>query len=615
MEEQITIDHYLKLRIPEFVKNSKDGKQLGFIVNSVFKEYQKDPENELHILEVEKGTEHIFREKGKNFVNLLFLSKEDRKCAVFQESSKTYIWIFREIFSEGLKVLCPGNIVDIKEFDENNILVLINHEDNKVKSSEGTDGEFFEEDIKPNELYILSMDGGFHKINTQKQIWEFDTVGKLIVAVASEGPTEGSWYNNFLIQLKEDGECKKIYTQERGQIANPRLNTNCQKVAVIESVWSDRGVCSGDIVLVDLESQKYENISESMEVSFSSVRWSGIDEFFSLGQNGADFQFIHFKNKNKKTISTFRGNIYPSVSADFSLTKEKIAYFTFTNISEPAEVFQLNLLNGNFKKITNINSELLNTRKFPWKDVSWKSEDGLEIHGFLRNPGNKNPLMVMIHGGPTGSVKETFLDRYSFLLEGKWSIFMPNFRGSTGKGRKFAEMNMGDMGGKDLQDIISGVKMLVREGYADPDKIVIIGGSYGGFMAQWAITQTDIFKGSITLFGISNWVSFHGTTNIPEWDEIQYEESAYADGKFQKFSPLRYVENINCPVLIMHGKEDPSVPVSQSMEFYRALKQNGKDVRFLIFPREGHGFMEKNHILQSLRETQTFLNQIMDKSS
>ena len=114
-------------------------------------------------------------------------------------------------------------------------------------------------------------------------------------------------------------------------------------------------------------------------------------------------------------------------------------------------------------------------------------------------------------------------------------------------------------------------------------------------MSAWAITQTNFFKGAVSLFGISDWISFHGVSNLPTWDRIHYNEDPYKFDRFIKFSPLRYVDNVKTPVLLAHGIEDPYVPVGQYYQFYRALKEKGKDVRLLLFPREGHGFKERKH--------------------
>ena len=120
---------------------------------------------------------------------------------------------------------------------------------------------------------------------------------------------------------------------------------------------------------------------------------------------------------------------------------------------------------------------------------------------------------------------------------------------------------------------------------------------------SWAITQTDMFRAAVGLFGIADWMSFHGVTNIPDWDSIHYAQSPYMRDLFEKFSPINYVEKVKTPVLLQHGVDDPCVPVGQYHQFYRALKDLGKTVRLLLFPREGHGFLEKKHILMQFNET------------
>ena len=144
---------------------------------------------------------------------------------------------------------------------------------------------------------------------------------------------------------------------------------------------------------------------------------------------------------------------------------------------------------------------------------------------------------------------------------------------------------------------------LRKSGKVQTDAVFITGGSYGGFMTSWAITQTDMFRAAVGLFGIADWMSFHGVTNIPDWDSIHYAQSPYMRDLFEKFSPINYVEKVKTPVLLQHGVDDPCVPVGQYHQFYRALKDLGKTVRLLLFPREGHGFLEKKHILMQFNET------------
>ena len=121
-------------------------------------------------------------------------------------------------------------------------------------------------------------------------------------------------------------------------------------------------------------------------------------------------------------------------------------------------------------------------------------------------------------------------------------MLLPNFRGSTGWGIEFAEANVGDLGGKDFQDVMTGVDAMVARGIADPKRLGIGGWSYGGFMTAWAITQTDRFRAAVVGAGITNWLSFHGNSHLCTWDAIHYNASPYEhDGVYEKFSPVNYV--------------------------------------------------------------------------
>ncbi len=179
------------------------------------------------------------------------------------------------------------------------------------------------------------------------------------------------------------------------------------------------------------------------------------------------------------------------------------------------------------------------------------------------------------------------------------AVFLPNPRGSTGWGLDFAESNIGDMGGKDWEDIRLGIAHCVERGIADQDRLGIAGWSYGGFMTAWAVTQTDMFKAALMGAGISDWRSFHAKTSLSEWDVMYYGDADpwEADGPFQRFSPINYVKRVRTPTLIVHGEEDLDVPVEQGYMFHRALRDLGVETQLVVYPREPHGFQEKNHQL------------------
>jgi dipeptidyl aminopeptidase/acylaminoacyl peptidase len=153
-----------------------------------------------------------------------------------------------------------------------------------------------------------------------------------------------------------------------------------------------------------------------------------------------------------------------------------------------------------------------------------------------------------------------------------------------------------DWGGKDFQDLMAGVDHVIGMGVADPDRLVVMGGSYGGFMTFWTVTQTDRFKAAIGHAAISDWYSFYGQTDIPHLLEFGFGGLPWVTKEtFERFSPIEYAENVATPLLITHGEEDRRVPISQGEQYYRSLKKMGKTVEFLRFPREGHGIGEPRH--------------------
>ena len=167
-------------------------------------------------------------------------------------------------------------------------------------------------------------------------------------------------------------------------------------------------------------------------------------------------------------------------------------------------------MNPNVKEYTIANTEV----------IKWKGADGFEIEGILVKPvgfeqGKRYPTILQIHGGPYGRFSYGFNSRAQILASNGYAVLMPNPRGSTGYGNKFTTANVKDWGGKDYQDIMAGVDEVIRLGIADQNRLGVMGGSYGGFMTVWVITQTDRFKAAIGHAGISDWYSFHGQSDIP----------------------------------------------------------------------------------------------------
>ncbi len=291
---------------------------------------------------------------------------------------------------------------------------------------------------------------------------------------------------------------------------------------------------------------------------------------------------------------------------DLSPDGQTIA-FTFEDAKTPSDIWTGTSAGRNLKKLTDFNPQAKNFALGDIEVLRWKGADGLEIEGMLVKPvgyerGKKYPTILQIHGGPYGRFSYGFEERAQIYAGNGYAVLMPNPRGSTGYGTKFTTSNVNDWGGKDFQDLMLGVDEVIKLGVADPDRLAVMGGSYGGFMTFWTITQTDRFKAAIGHAGISDWYSFHGQSDVPGLMEYGFGGMPWtARETYERWSPIRFVDRAKTPLLITHGEQDRRVPIAQAEQYYRALRKRGVPATFVRYPREGHGIQEPNHLIDLLR--------------
>jgi dipeptidyl aminopeptidase/acylaminoacyl peptidase len=176
------------------------------------------------------------------------------------------------------------------------------------------------------------------------------------------------------------------------------------------------------------------------------------------------------------------------------------------------------------------------------------------------------------------------------LVSQGYAVLNPNPRGSSGRGQEFARHVFGDMGGADTHDFLSGIDALVERGVADPDSIAVMGGSYGGYMAAWLVTQDSRFAAAIPISPVTDWYSQHFTSNIPFFDALFLDGDPEAPGdNFHARSPVAHASKVRSPCLNIAGALDRCTPPGQAEEFHRALLEHGVESQLLIYPQEGHG--------------------------
>ena len=286
--------------------------------------------------------------------------------------------------------------------------------------------------------------------------------------------------------------------------------------------------------------------------------------------------------------------------------------FTRQTSDTPADAWVASVNDFKPVQISHANADLKLPALGRTEVIRWKAKDGKDIEGLLTYPvgyqqGHRVPLILNVHGGPTGVFQQTFIGGRgvyplaTFAARG-YAILRSNPRGSSGYGTEFRRANMKDWGGADYQDLMSGVDKVIEMGVADPDKLGVMGWSYGGFMTTWIVTQTKRFKAASAGAPVTNLMSFNGTADIPAFVPDYFGGQFWeAMDLYQKHSPIFNVKGVTTPTMIQQGDADVRVPISQGYEFYNALKVQGVPTRMLVLPRQPHGPNEPKMQLAAMK--------------
>jgi dipeptidyl aminopeptidase/acylaminoacyl peptidase len=244
------------------------------------------------------------------------------------------------------------------------------------------------------------------------------------------------------------------------------------------------------------------------------------------------------------------------------------------------------------------------------EEFTYRSFDGTSIQGWLMKPvdwrpDRKYPLILSIHGGPHGMYGWAFNPTFQVYAARGYAVLYLNPRGSSGYGQKFSDGTLNEWGGGDYRDLMAGVDQALRRYiWIDQDRLGVTGGSYGGFMTNWIITQTPRFKAAVSVASVSNLISFYSTSLYQ--DLVHAEFGGFPWDNYDllwQWSPLRYAKQVQTPTLFIHGEQDNDVHITQAEEMYMALKRRGLDSVLVRYPREGHGLREPQHRVDALERT------------
>lgn len=431
-----------------------------------------------------------------------------------------------------------------------------------------------------------------------------ETFGDTIVYTSDKSENPDFNFSQKLFIKKENEAAKEIDFKE-GEVMKAEVSPDDTKLLLTTAGREFKNATHAVISVYDIASAELKNLTGHLDkpvgdfaatdsqqsVETNPAQWISNDDFvFVLSDNGS--------------VNLHKGNINGEISpisegaqhvTGMDATEARVA-FTLSTPTSPGELYKFEFQSDDLEVLTSHNAEYFNSTEIIEPEaIRYKSEDGTEIEGWFMKPhgfteNKKYQMITNIHGGPHAFYANTFFHEMQVLAGQGYAVLCVNPRGSHSYSQQFVDAVRGDYGNGDYKDIMAGVDYITdKYPWIDQENLGVTGGSYGGFMTNWIVGHTDRFKAAVTQRSISNWISFHGVSDIGYFfTDWQIQADLDDVEKLWHHSPLKYVNGIETPLLIIHSERDFRCPMEQAEQLYIALKDKGKETRFIRYPEADH---------------------------
>ncbi len=610
--ERFTPFHVAKVRSVTSASIAPDGSKVAYTLSVPRKPPAEDDGPawaELHLVGRDgKGRPYVSGEVNVGSVSwtpdgkgVLFLAKrgKDEHRSLYRIDAEG---------GEARKVLSFGS--DIAGYalkrDGRRVVFLASDPEAKAKAEakkKGFNQVVFEEELKPTRIWIAAIDdpAAPRPIGLPGSASELEASpeSESIAVALAPTPSVDDGFMKRKVHATLSGPGGLLRFDNPGKLGKVAWSPDGKHLAMISA--ADRNdPNAGRLMVGSTETGALRDVLPDYQGQVADIAWFDAGTVGFIGDEGTGTVVgkVGIDGSNLSTMPT--GDVVVTAISK-SLDRRTFA-LVGQSPRHPAEVFLLESGDGRPRRLTDSNPWLAGMLFGDQEVVRYKARDGLEIEGVLIKPpgmapGAKVPLILDVHGGPESHVKNGWLTAYSMpgqvAAARGMAVFLPNYRGSTGRGVAFSKLGQGDPAGKEFDDLVDAVDHLVATGLADRSKVGITGGSYGGYATAWCSTRySDRFAAGVMFVGISDKISKTGTTDIPEEEYLVHARRRPWDDwqALLEHSPIFHVDKCRTPLLILHGKEDPRVFPGQSLELYRFLKVRGQaPVRLVLYPGEGHG--------------------------
>lgn len=492
-------------------------------------------------------------------------------------------------------------------------------EDEEKGAKGKDDSRWIDENVKMNRLYVMNLAPDANGKREPRKLtgdynvdpdFDWSPDGQTLVFSRTRTPKVDYWPTADLMAISVTGGEPKPLAATLAAESNPVFSPDGKWIAFLISDDPPRWAGYRRIALIPAGGGAVKLLAETFDAQPNVIDWSadGKSMYFSETRGTVTRLYSIEVGSNAITELNKGDDVIGGLTLNAS---RKMFGFSMQNSNMAPEAYVSGTQNFSPVRVSRANADLPKLTIGKSEVLTWKSSDGLPVEGLLTYPvgyqsGKRVPLLLVIHGGPAGVFTQSFLagsrsvyPLAAFSSRG-YAILRVNPRGSSGYGQKFRYGNIKDWGGGDYQDLMTGVDHVIQMGVADPERLGVMGWSYGGFMTSWIVTQTKRFKAASVGAGVTNLMSFIGTADIPSFIPDYFGGQPWENlDVYRSHSAMFNMKGVTTPTLVQHGEADERVPISQGYEFYNALKVLKVPTRMIVLPRMPHGPNEPKMVLKA----------------
>ena len=605
-----TVDQMVQLKRPSGAAISPDGRYVAYTVREA--DWDENTfDTEIWLADSQAGTTRQLTRAKKSSSSPAWAPDGKTLAFASDRSDKRQVYLIDPLGGEARVLTTAEDGIQSFAWSPDGTRIAYSASEPKPETLKDRDkkyGEFtiVDEEHGQTQLWVIDVGSKVARKITSGQMaignFEWSPDGSAIAYDhrTNDDPSNGGTADISVVEVAS-GESRALVTQQ-GPDTNPQWSPDGARVAFETSMGNPAHYyTNGLIATVPAAGGPPDVLTRAFDEDPFLIAWSPAGIFFSASER----TYAHLYRLDPATKAIAKLPHDPqAIAGGFSFSKDytRVAYVNSTAAQYP-EVFAADL-NGdvlNPKKLTDLGAQVKDWELGSSEVITWTSKDGAKIEGVLHKPSNfkpgqRYPLLVVIHGGPTGTSRPAlFSSTYVYPID-LWVargalVLEPNYRGSAGYGEKFRALNVRNLGIGDAWDVVSGIDALVAQGLVDAARVGSMGWSQGGYISAFLTTHDSArFKAISVGAGISDWMTYSVNTDIHPFTRMYLKATPWDDPEiYKKTSPIAYIKQARTPTLIQHGENDARVPIPNAYELYQGLRDQNVPVRLVVYKGFGHG--------------------------